>query len=89
MAAGSERLRPAHEHVGGYLDHYSDYSTTEITQAYPYFYGSWVGSNSFDDVKKTPNFRSCLATTLRKHACQAAAKCSFPSRHARPRVYAR
>ena len=38
---------------GGYLDHYSDYSTTEITQAYPYFYGSWVGSNSFDDVKNS------------------------------------
>ncbi|MFP7707755.1 DMSO/selenate family reductase complex A subunit [Trueperella sp. LYQ141] len=36
---------------GGYLDHYSDYSTTAITQAYPYFYGEWVSSNSFDDVK--------------------------------------
>lgn len=35
---------------GGYLDHYSDYSTTEITQAYPYFYGGWVSSNSFDDA---------------------------------------
>ena len=35
---------------GGYLDHYSDYSTTEITQAYPYFYGDWVNSNSFDDA---------------------------------------
>lgn len=35
---------------GGYLDHYSDYSTTAITQAYPYFYGAWVNSNSFDDV---------------------------------------
>lgn len=35
---------------GGYLDHYSDYSTTEITQAYPYFYGSWVNGNSFDDA---------------------------------------
>ena len=35
---------------GGYLDHYSDYSTTEITQAYPYFYGDWVDSNSFDDA---------------------------------------
>ena len=38
---------------GGYLDHYSDYSTTEITQAYPYFYGSWVGGNSFDDAKNS------------------------------------
>lgn len=36
---------------GGYLDHYSDYSTAAITQAYPYFYGSWVDSNSFDDAK--------------------------------------
>ncbi len=35
---------------GGYLDHYSDYSTTEITQAYPYFYGDWVNSNSLDDA---------------------------------------
>ncbi|WP_182171466.1 DMSO/selenate family reductase complex A subunit [Flaviflexus equikiangi] len=38
---------------GGYLDHYSDYSTTEITQAYPYHYGSWVNGNSFDDVKNS------------------------------------
>ena len=36
---------------GGYLDHYSDYSSTEITQAYPYFYGTWIGSNSFDDAR--------------------------------------
>ena len=35
---------------GGYLDHYSDYSTTEITAAYPYFYGTWQDNNSFDDV---------------------------------------
>lgn len=35
---------------GGYLDHYSDYSTTEITQAYPYFYGGWVAGNSLDDA---------------------------------------
>ncbi|MDO5723785.1 MAG: molybdopterin-dependent oxidoreductase [Flaviflexus sp.] len=38
---------------GGYLDHYSDYSTTEITQAYPYFYGSWVNGNSFDDAENS------------------------------------
>ncbi|SPT75620.1 Dimethyl sulfoxide reductase DmsA precursor [Arcanobacterium haemolyticum] len=36
---------------GGYLDHYSDYSTTEITSSYPYFYGGWKGSNSLDDAK--------------------------------------
>ena len=35
---------------GGYLDHYSDYSTTNITQAYPYFYGEWQAANSFDDA---------------------------------------
>lgn len=38
---------------GGYLDHYSDYSTTEITAAYPYFYGTWFSSNSFDDAKNS------------------------------------
>ncbi len=38
---------------GGYLDHYSDYSTTEITAAYPYFYGSWVDGNSFDDARNS------------------------------------
>lgn len=36
---------------GGYLDHYSDYSTTEITTAYQYFYGTWYSSNSLDDAK--------------------------------------
>lgn len=36
---------------GGYLDHYSDYSTTAITAAYPYFYGTWFGSNSLDDAR--------------------------------------
>lgn len=35
---------------GGYLDHYSDYSTTEITAAYPYFYGTWYNNNSLDDA---------------------------------------
>jgi len=35
---------------GGYLDHYSDYSTTAITAAYPYFYGGWVSNSSFDDA---------------------------------------
>lgn len=38
---------------GGYLDHYSDYSTTEITQAYPYFYGGWVNGNSLDDARNS------------------------------------
>ncbi|TIC88783.1 dimethyl sulfoxide reductase subunit A [Nocardioides sp. GY 10113] len=38
---------------GGYLDHYADYSTTEITAAYPYFYGTWVDGNTFDDVKNS------------------------------------
>ncbi|WP_124039991.1 DMSO/selenate family reductase complex A subunit [Neoactinobaculum massilliense] len=35
---------------GGYLDHYSDYSTTNITQAYPYFYGQWEATNTLDDA---------------------------------------
>ena len=39
--------------VGGYLNHYSDYSTCQITSAYPYHYGEWVASNSFDDVKNS------------------------------------
>ncbi|AZN30150.1 twin-arginine translocation signal domain-containing protein [Flaviflexus salsibiostraticola] len=40
-------------YYGGYLDHYSDYSTAGITQAYPYFYGTWLSSNSFDDAKNS------------------------------------
>ena len=39
--------------IGGYLNHYSDYSTCQITAAYPYHYGDWVASNSFDDVKNS------------------------------------
>ncbi|MFY9263421.1 MAG: molybdopterin-dependent oxidoreductase [Actinomycetaceae bacterium] len=35
---------------GGYLDHYSDYSTAQITAAYPYFYGGWQSSNSLEDA---------------------------------------
>ncbi len=35
---------------GGDLDRYSDYSPTEIAQAYPYFYGSFLASNSLDDA---------------------------------------
>lgn len=38
---------------GGYLDHYSDYSTMMITQCYPYFYGGWVDSNSLDDAENS------------------------------------
>ena len=36
--------------LGGYLNFYSDYSTAQITAAYPFFYGTWVSSNSFDDA---------------------------------------
>jgi len=36
--------------VGGYLNHYADYSTAQITAAYPYHYGDWVSGNSFDDM---------------------------------------
>ncbi len=37
--------------IGGYLNHYGDYSSAQIAGAYPYFYGEWTPSNSFDDVK--------------------------------------
>ncbi|NTW41084.1 MAG: molybdopterin-dependent oxidoreductase [Cellulomonadaceae bacterium] len=36
--------------VGGYLNHYGDYSTAQISAAYPYYYGGWTPSNSFDDA---------------------------------------
>lgn len=36
--------------MGGYLNHYSDYSTAQITTAYPYHYGGWVAGNSYDDL---------------------------------------
>lgn len=36
---------------GGYLDYHADYSTAQITGAYPYFYGGWVDSNSFYDAR--------------------------------------
>ncbi|MGS2664677.1 DMSO/selenate family reductase complex A subunit [Corynebacterium glucuronolyticum] len=39
--------------IGGYLNHYSDYSTAQITAAYPCHYGEWVASNSFDDIKNS------------------------------------
>ncbi|GAA1644080.1 DMSO/selenate family reductase complex A subunit [Georgenia ruanii] len=37
--------------VGGYLNHYGDYSAANIEQAAPFTFGSWIGSNSFDDAK--------------------------------------
>ncbi|MDO5454166.1 MAG: molybdopterin-dependent oxidoreductase [Corynebacterium sp.] len=37
--------------IGGYLNHYGDYSSAQIAGAYPYHYGEWTPSNSFDDVK--------------------------------------
>ena len=36
---------------GGYLGQYGDYSTAQITAAYPYFYGEWVSSNSLEDAQ--------------------------------------
>ena len=48
--------------VGGYLNHYGDYSAAQIETAVVYHYGGWIGSNSFDDAKngvpcnaETPN----------------------------------
>lgn len=37
--------------VGGYLNHYADYSTAQIQGAVEYHYGGWIGSNSLDDAK--------------------------------------
>lgn len=37
--------------VGGYLNHYCDYSAAQIETAVVYHYGGWIGSNSFDDAK--------------------------------------
>ena len=36
--------------VGGYLDHYSDYSTGQITAAVDFHYGAWQSNNSNDDT---------------------------------------
>lgn len=35
--------------LGGYLHFYADYSTAQITAAYPFFYGDWTSSNSLAD----------------------------------------
>ena len=37
--------------VGGYLNHYADYSTAQIQGAVAYHYGGWIGANSLDDAK--------------------------------------
>ncbi|GIG23881.1 DMSO/selenate family reductase complex A subunit [Cellulomonas denverensis] len=42
--------------MGGYLNHYSDYSTAQITSAYPFHYGGWTDGNSFDDLVNTKLF---------------------------------
>ncbi len=36
--------------VGGYLDHYNDYSAANIETAVDFHYGGWQGSNSNDDT---------------------------------------
>ncbi len=36
--------------VGGYLDHYNDYSAGNIEAAVEFHYGAWHGSNSNDDT---------------------------------------
>ena len=36
--------------LGGYLGFYADYSTAQITAAYPYHYGAWISGNSFSDT---------------------------------------
>lgn len=37
--------------IGGYLNHYGDYSSAQIAGAVSHHYGGWIGSNSFDDAK--------------------------------------
>lgn len=39
--------------IGGYLNHYGDYSSAQIAGAASYHYGGWIGSNSFDDAKNS------------------------------------
>ena len=39
--------------IGGYLNHYGDYSSAQIAGAADYHYGGWIGSNSFDDAKNS------------------------------------
>ncbi|WP_341358741.1 DMSO/selenate family reductase complex A subunit [Georgenia sp. M64] len=39
--------------LGGYLAQYGDYSTAQITGAYPFHYGAWLPSNSFEDAKNS------------------------------------
>jgi anaerobic dimethyl sulfoxide reductase subunit A len=37
--------------IGGYLNHYGDYSTAQIKRALPYMYGDkWVAGNSADNI---------------------------------------
>ncbi|WP_054952735.1 DMSO/selenate family reductase complex A subunit [Flaviflexus massiliensis] len=36
---------------GGYLGQYGDYSTAQITAAFPYQYGMWMASNSLEDAQ--------------------------------------
>lgn len=38
---------------GGYLGQYGDYSTAQITAAFPYQYGAWMASNSLEDAQHT------------------------------------
>ena len=40
--------------LGGYLNHYSDYSTCQITVGMPYLYGGgWVDGNSLSDMENS------------------------------------
>lgn len=39
--------------VGGYLDHYNDYSAGNVEAALDFHYGGWVTSNSNDDTRNS------------------------------------
>lgn len=38
---------------GGYLGQFGDYSTAQITAAFPYTYGEWIASNSLEDAQRS------------------------------------
>lgn len=39
--------------IGGYLNHYGDYSTAQIAKGLNYTYGGWADSNSFSDTENS------------------------------------
>ena len=50
LASGGSLVARLMNCCGGFLDEYGDYSAAQIEAVVGYYYGTWVGSNSFDDV---------------------------------------